>query len=112
MNVKIVCAAVGQFTQGQVVSSLAFVGGDAEVERLVGIKAVVLCEDECTVFTPASVTAVAEMVDDELVAENSKLKEELAKLKAELEAKAGADDTVVIPPAPPIDPPAIPAKKK
>lgn len=115
MNVKILSTMVGRYKAGEVVEANAFEGGNAEVQRLVDLNAVAWCDEPANVVSVASMSAVAEMPDDELVAENLKLKElhkaketklaevqkELANLKAELEA---------LKPPPVADP--FPLKKK
>jgi membrane protein involved in colicin uptake len=82
MNLKIEHAIVGQFRGGQVVPVAAVEGGRPEAERLVALRAMSWTEAEPTEAFPASGSAVAEMPDDELAAENARLKAELEAAKA------------------------------
>ena len=94
MNLKIKPGhQINHHTAGTVLSVDHLEGGDAEAARLFQIGCIEPTEEAVTVEMPLSMTAVAEMNDDELEAENSRLRkkilahnEELEFLKEELKA--------------------------
>lgn len=87
MNLEILHGAVGPFRSGDVVPASAVAGGFAECERLCQIGAARWCEAAPTVEPPAAMSAVMEMGDDELVAENKRLRQMLGQA-------AKADDKI------------------
>lgn len=90
-NLKIRDKLVGKFRQGDVIPLDAIEGGIMEANRLVSIGAVEWVGESPTVMTAASATAVAEMDDDELKAENEQLHRMLQAVQAERdEARAKA----------------------
>lgn len=83
MNLKIEHATVGAFRGGNVVPANAIDGGQAEIDRLLAMGAVRWTEEPVTDFYPAAASAVAEMDDDTLTAENRRLKAELEAVRQE-----------------------------
>src|SRR4051812_8127306 len=87
LNLKMMHAIVGPFLGGQVVPTSAVEGGLPECDRLVDLGAAQWTEEECNVSPPVARSAVAEMTDDQLKAENERL-------RRELEAERGKKQTV------------------
>ena len=86
MNLRILHGSVGPHSFGDVIPIAALDGGYPEADRLVGMGAVAWTADAPTRPLPASAGAVMEMSDDELTAENAKLRERLAVLTAQRDA--------------------------
>lgn len=64
---------------GAVLCESSVEGGVAEIDRLRKLGAVSVTDAEPTAFVPAAATAVAEMPDDDLAAENARLKAEIGR---------------------------------
>ena len=86
MNLKIKPGhQVNHHTAGTVLSVDHIEGGDAEAARLLAIGCIEPTEEAVTVELPLSLTAVAEMSDDELMAENQRLRKQVVSRNDDLE---------------------------
>lgn len=86
MNLKIKPGhQVNHHTAGTVLSVDHIEGGDAEAARLFQIGCIEPTEEAVTVELPLSLTAVAEMDDDALTAENTRLRKKILAHNEELE---------------------------
>lgn len=79
MNIEILHGQVGLHKQGDIVPVAAVAGGFPEADRLAGMGAAKFTTKAPTVHLPAAPDAVLEMTDDELLAENTRLRELLAR---------------------------------
>lgn len=79
MHLKILHGRVGSHVEGDIVPVSAVHGGYPEAERLAGIGAAAWTAAAPTVELPAVADAVLEMTDDELLAENARLRDLLAR---------------------------------
>lgn len=86
MNLRILHGVVGPHSLGDVIPLAALDGGYPEADRLAAMGAVKWTTEAPTRPLPASADAVMEMGDDELAAENAKLRERLAVLTAQRDA--------------------------
>jgi len=76
---------VNHHTAGTVLSVDHIEGGDAEAARLLAIGCIEPTEEAVTVELPLSLTAVAEMDDDALTAENKRLRKQILDHNDEME---------------------------
>lgn len=86
MNLKIKPGhQVNHHTAGTVLSLDHFEGGDAEVVRLLNLGCIEVTQDPVNIEMPLSLTAVAEMDDDALTAENTRLRKQILAHNDEME---------------------------